>query len=80
MGRFVSLIYGLIIVFLALDAMIFGIISTDFLPLVVIAMGIIVLFTPFQSSRDRYERVYQGIPGPIFQRFRRWFFGIFMVL
>ena len=80
MGAVVSGIYGVIIAFLALDAMIFGIISTGFLPLVIIVMGVLVLFTPLQSTRDLYTRQTTGTPGFWFQRLRRLVFGIFMIL
>ncbi len=72
MGRAVNLTYGLIIIFLALDAWLFHVIPSQFLPVGVIIMGVLVLLTPLGGG---------GYTQPTFaQRIIRFVFGIAMVV
>ena len=77
MSRVTTFIYGTLIVLVALDAMIFGFVPSIALPLAVIVLGALVLFTPILR------------PGPggsiLLKRtlsnwLRRWVFGAVMVL
>ena len=70
MSRVTAFIYGALIVLVAIDAMLFGFIPGDFIGIVVIALGILVLFTPLLPY---------GARAP-FQWFRRWFFGAVMII
>ncbi len=68
MGKVVNWIYGTLLILIALDAMFIGYLSQDlFLPVAVIIMGALILFTPMYG-------------GSIGQVLRRWVFGIVVVL
>ena len=75
MSRVTTFIYGILIVLAALDAMIFGFVPSIALPLAVIVLGALVLFTPILSP---------GPGGTIIRTssnwLRRWVFGAVMVL
>ena len=46
MGKVTTLFYGALIVLAALDAMLFGFVPSNILPIAVIILGAMVLFTP----------------------------------
>jgi hypothetical protein len=78
MGRAVSIIYGAILIWLAIEAFFDGgAIPNEFLPFAVLIMGFVILFTPISRA---------GLPlGFAPQRrgvdmVRRWLFGIALVL
>ena len=81
MGRFVSLIYGLILFYLALEALWLDYLPNEFLPYAVILMGFAVMATPITSRSP----VAVGGPvsyavNPIVILFRRWIFGALLIL
>ena len=78
MGKLVNLIYGGILIFLALDAMIFNLIPGTFLSILVVIMGVLILFTPLASRRA--SGLYRNVPAPKYQWLRRWVFGAYLVL
>lgn len=51
MGRVVNWIYGLVVIFLALDALKFEILPSEFLPVAVIIMGALIAWTPLGDTK-----------------------------
>ena len=74
MGKITTLFYGALIVFVALDAMILGYVPSNVLPIAVIILGVLVLFTPIVT------RGIQGTVGAPFQWLRRWIFGVAIII
>ena len=75
MGKVTTLFYGALIVFAALDAMLFGIMPSNILPIAVIILGAMVLFTPITLMGPGRTKI--GAP---FQWIRQWVFGAVMVI
>ena len=74
MGKITTLFYGALIVFVALDAMILGYVPSNVLPIAVMILGVLVLFTPIVT------RGIQGKIGAPFQWLRRWIFGAAIII
>ena len=72
MARIMNWIYGLALIYLALEAFTTGIsiIPEEFLPFAVIIMGALILFTPISSPYT---------PPTFTAKIRRWVFGIAVV-
>ena len=68
---FLSRIYGIALIYLALDAFILGILPKEFLPFAVIIVGAMILFTPVSSSGT--------IRPSFFRQLRRLVLGIAVV-
>lgn len=75
MGKVTALFYGALIVFVALDAMLFGFVPSNVLPIAVIIIGVLVLFTPIHTWGPGGTKI--GAP---FQWLRRWVFGAAMII
>ena len=75
MGKVVNIVYGCVLIWLALEALWLDILPNSYLPIAIASMGAIILLTPFGSSP--YGAL--ATPRPFFQRARRWFFGIIVV-
>lgn len=71
MGRMVNFVYGGILIYIALDVLVpfLHFIPEEFLQYVLIVMGVLILLTPAGAA---------GMT-PIFQKLRKWVFGIFLV-
>ncbi|MEK6897258.1 MAG: hypothetical protein AABW93_01870 [Nanoarchaeota archaeon] len=74
MGKITTFLYGALIVFAALDAMFLGFVPSNVLPIAVIILGVLVLFTPIVTRGIR------GSIGAPFQWLRRWIFGAVMII
>lgn len=83
MSRVTTFIYGLVIAFVALDAMIFGIIPAALLPFVLMVLGVMIFLTPIVSmpayNGPGGRFVSSGKIGPRYQWLRRYVFGIYIV-
>lgn len=78
MGRVVNWVYGLLIIYVALDALFIQILPEALLPFIVILLGLLVFFTPLDSPR--YGIYASGTPRSGFQWLRTYVFGVYMVL
>ena len=67
------MIYGLIIIFLAIDAWFLGLLPGQFLPVAVIIMGALVLFTPIGGGGPFNQPTFS-------QKIIRFVFGIALVV
>lgn len=75
MGRIITFIYGLVLA-IAVLASWFGFLPDLFLPFLVIAMGVLIFFTPLVSP----PMLGRGFARPRFQWLRRYLFGVYLVL
>lgn len=76
MDRITPLIYGVLVVFIALDIMFFHFIPSGFLDVIVMALGILILLIPTRREISPY-----GYPTRIkFQWLRKWIFGAALVI
>ncbi len=85
MSKWVSRIYGILIILVALDAMIFGILPQALLPFIVILLGILIFFTPIGGPNNPQMPGYGQNYSPysresIVAKIRRRVFGVYMVL
>jgi hypothetical protein len=82
--RLINWIYGIAIILVALDAMLFGLIPSNLLGFIVALLGVLVVTTKLSSGRAYLHQgipvMPLGVPRPRFQWLRRWFFGIFMIV
>ena len=79
MGRGTSIIFGILLVLVAIDTMITHIIPLTFLPFAVIVLGVLVLMTPLVSPNLVQGREVLSPRAP-FQFIRRWIFGLVIVV
>jgi len=82
MVRVINWIYGLLLIYVALDAMFFGILPADMLPIIVVILGVLIFFTPIHkapSVRGPRGFIASSPRGP-FQWIRRWIFGAAVVI
>ena len=63
--------YGLAAILFALDGMWFGILGEILLPLFVLILGVLIMFTPMGGQYTKPT---------LSQQVRRWFFGAFIVI
>ena len=50
MVRVMNWIYGIVLILVALDAMFIGLLPVDMLPIIVIILGALILFTPLNAK------------------------------